>query len=252
MESGHELWQATARSNPVREMNQAEQILKALLEPMLREQGFRPVASHLGFKRRTGFGFHYVSLPSFAMGKGGPYVVNVGLGVRHNQIDEIVNRLGHIWGEANQKNTTSVYRGLELFPFDAARDGRKEISADHVDADAHSVAADILAMLFADGFEFLRVYSDVHECSIGLNEPIEARTHPLLNNFPLRAYYGVAAAALTQPERVPSLVQSYLDFARRDRVVDPLMYEVGKGLSGIEAIAARLEFIAEAATLSVS
>jgi hypothetical protein len=186
------------------------------------------------------------------MGKGGPYVVNAGLGVRHNQIDEIVNRLGHIWGEANQKNTTTVYRGLEYFPFDPERDGRKVISSDRLDMDVHSVAADISAMLLADGFEFLRVHSDLHECSVGLNDPVEARTHPLLNNFPLRAYYGVAAAALTQPERVPSLVQSYIDFARRDGVVDIGVYEIGNALSGVDAISARLEFVAEAAMVFAS
>lgn len=233
-------------------MNQAEHALKALLEPMLREQGFKPQASHLGFKRRTSFGFHELSLPSFAMGKGGPYVVNVGLGVRHNQIDEIVNRLGHIWGEANQMNTTTVYRGLEYFPFDSQRDGRKVIASNRVDADARSVALDVSAMLLADGFEFFRRYSDLGECSVGLNAPIEARTHPLLNNFPLRAYYGVVAAALTQPERVPCLVQSYTEFVRRDAVPDNLVYEVGKQHSGIDAIAARLEFVAEAAMASAA
>jgi hypothetical protein len=116
--------------------------------------------------------------------------------------------------------------------------------------DAKSVAADLSAMLRADGFEFLRVHSDLHECSIGLNAPIETRTHPLLNNFPLRAYYGVVAAALTRPERVPALVQGYVDFARRDGVVDIGVYEIGKGLAGIDAIASRLEFLAEAAKVS--
>lgn len=228
-------------------MNQAEQALKALLEPMLREQGFNPVASHLGFRRRTDFGFHYLSFPSFAWGNGGPYVINVGLGVRHNRVDEIVNRLGHVWGKANQKVTTTVYRGLEFFPFDAQRDGRKTIAPDQLELGAQSVASDISAMLLADGYEFFRNYSDAHECSVGLNAPIEARTHPLHNNFPLRAYYGVAAAGLTQPERVPSLIESYTEFARRDGAVEILAYDVGKELSGVDAIASRLEFVAKAA-----
>lgn len=227
-------------------MNQAEQTLKTLLEPMLREQGFKPL-SQLGFKRRTSFGFHYLSLPSFAMGKGGPYVVNVGLGVRHNQIDEIVNRLGHIWGEANQRNTTTVYRGLEHFPFDAARDGRKVIYLDRLAAEAQSVASCIQAMLLDDGFEFFRRYSEVYECSVGLNEPIEAQTHPLHNSFQVRAYYGVAAATLTQPERVSSLIREYADFARRSGVSNTPVFEVGKELSGADAVVARLEFVAEAA-----
>ncbi|WP_145206896.1 MULTISPECIES: hypothetical protein [Sphingomonadaceae] len=232
-------------------MNQAEQALKTLLEPMLREEGFKS-QPQLGFKRRTSFGFHYLSFPSFAMGKGGPYVINVGLGVRHNQVDEIVNRLGHIWGEVNKKNTTTLYRGLGYFPFDEARDNEKVISPDQMEAGTRSVASCVSEMLLTDGFKFFRHYSDIYECSVGLNAPIEGHTHPLCNNFPLRGYYGVAAAALAQPERVPSLIQSYTDYARRDGVVDNGVYEVGKELSGVDAIASRLEFVAEAAFASAS
>lgn len=227
-------------------MNQAEQTLSAILGPVLREHGFKRVASGLAFTRRTSFGFHYLSLPSFATGAGGPYVVNVGLGVRHGQIDDIVNRLGHIWGEANQKNTTTVYRGLEHFPFEPTRDGRKVIRSERLEADAHFVASDVLAMFQLDGLEFFRRYSDVYECSVGLNDPIEARTHSLCNNFQLRTCYGVAAAALTQPERVASLVRDYTDFARREGVSDTPVFDVGKELSGADALKMRLEYVAEA------
>lgn len=221
--------------------------MKALLDPALREQGFKPQSSSLGFKRRTSFGFHELSLPSFAGAAGGPYIVNVGLAVRHDRVEQIVNQLGHIWGEANQKNTTTVYRGLGFFPFDTVRDGEKTISSERLSADAASVASDILMMLAADGYNFYECYSKLHECSIGHNEPIEALTHPLLNAFPKRAYYGVVAAALTQPERVPSLIQSYTDFARRDGIPDNGVYEIGKAFVGVDAIAARLEFAAQAA-----
>ncbi|WP_374599908.1 hypothetical protein [Brevundimonas sp.] len=232
-------------------MNQAEQALKALLDPMLRDQGFKPNSSNLGFRRRTSFGFHYLSLPVFAMQQGGPYVVNVGLGVRHDRVDEIVNQLGHVWGSANQRNTTTVYRGLEFFPFDASRDGPKTIDFERIELEAHSIASDVSAMLLADGFGFLHAYSDIHECSVGLNAPINVRTHQLCNNFPLRAYYGVVAAALAQPERLPSLIQSYTDFAQQEGAVEIMMYEVGKELSGIEAIAYRLEFLARTARSTV-
>lgn len=231
-------------------MNQAEMALKASLEPTLREQGFRPQSSGLAFRRRTSFGFHELSLPSFAWAAGGPYVVNVGLGVRHNRIDLVVNRLGHIWGEANQKNTTTVYRGLGFFPFEAGRDGEKTILSERMTEDAASVALDISLMLAADGYGFYERYSDLRECSIGLNAPIETRTHPLSNRFPMRAYYGVAAAALAQPERVQSLIHSYTDFARREGILDDGVYEVGKELTGVDGIAARLEFVAQTAIAS--
>lgn len=233
-------------------MNQAEKELKALLDPTLRELGFKPQSSHLGFKRRTSFGFHELSLPSFAWAAGGPYVVNVGLAVRHHRVERIVNQLGHIWGEANQKNTTTVYRGLSLFPFEVERDGEKVISPEHFSADAASVASNVVRMLMTDGIRFFERYSNLEECSTGLNEPVEVRNHPLINRFPLRAYYGVAAAALVQQERVPSLIRSYIDFARRSSIPDDGVYEVGKELTGVDAIVARLEFVAQAAISTVA
>ncbi|RYG85814.1 MAG: hypothetical protein EON59_11405 [Alphaproteobacteria bacterium] len=233
-------------------MNQAEKALKALLEPTLREHGFKAQSASLTFKRRTVFGFHELSLPSFAWAAGGPYVVNVGLGVRHNRVDMVVNRLGHIWGESNQKNTTTVYRGLGFFPFEAGRDGEKTILTERMSIDAASVASDISLMLAADGYAFYERYSDLRECSLGLNDPIEARTHALSNRFPMRAYYGVAAAALAQPERVHSLIRSYTEFALRDGIPDDGVYEVGKELTGVDAIATRLEFVAQAALASAT
>lgn len=226
-------------------MNQAEFALQATIEPLLKEQGFRRRASGLTYSCRTNFGFHYLSITSFAMAQGGPYVFNAGLGVRHNRIDEVVNQLGHVWGETNRKNTTTVFRGLEFFPFDPKRDGRRVIAAEQIDAGIKTFASDLSAMLLTDGMQFFQSYSDVLNCSIGLNAPIDTRTHPLCNNFPLRAYYGVAAAALAQPKRVPLLLQSYAEFARDNGISDNRVYDVGKDLSGVDAIVFRLEFIAD-------
>lgn len=226
-------------------MNKAEKALKALLEPLMSEHGFKPVSSHLGFRRRTDFGFQCLLFTGFAWRTGGPYVVNAGLGVRHDLVDEIVNQLGHIWGSAGQKNTTTVFRGLEFFPFNAQRDGRKVITSERLEMEALGVVSDVSAMLKGDGFGFLQTYSDILACSNGLNTPVQTRTHQLCNNFPLRAYYGIVTAALTQTERVPTLIQQYIDFAQESGWGEMMMYEVGKELSGIDAFAARLEFLAE-------
>lgn len=175
---------------------------------------------------------------------GGYQVVKCGLGVRHDRVDDIVNQLGHIWGDANRKNTTTVYRGLEFFPFVAARDEKQIIRFPHADEDAAVAAENILAMLNEDGFAFFERYSSLEECAQDLNDPIETRTHPLCNGMPGRAYYGVAAAALTQPDRVTSLVREYVEFIRSSGVVDPGMYDVGNDKTGIDAIVERLETVA--------
>lgn len=68
-------------------------------------------------------------------------------------------------------------------------------------------------MLNSDGEDFFKRYSSLLECSQGLNNPLESKVHPLCNNFPRRAYYGVAAAIFAENDRVPELVSQYLHFA---------------------------------------
>lgn len=227
-------------------LNRAVKSLVDRLQPMLEGRGFKlKKGLDVAFSKRERFGFLYISLPSFPMPENGGYqVVNCGLGVRHNRVDDVVNQLGHIWGDANRKNTTTVYRGLQFFPFEAERDEKQVIRFPYVDEDAAVAAANLSAMLEGDGFAFFERYSSLEECARGLNEPIETRTHPLCNGFPLRAYYGVAAAALTEPDRVPSLVQRYVEFIRSSGVVDPLMYDVAKDKTGVDAMTERLETMA--------
>jgi hypothetical protein len=217
------------------------------VRPTLASRGFKLKKSidAAYFTKREKFGFLELSLPSFGRAENGGYqVISPGLGVRHDRVDDIVNQLGHIWGDANRKNTKTVYRGLEFFPFVAARDAKQIIRFPHVEEDADLAAADIIAMLEVDGFAFFERYSLLEECARGLNEPIETRTHPLCNGFPLRAYYGVAAAALTKPSRVPSLVEEYVEYIRGSGAVDPLMYDVAKNKTGIDAMVERLETVA--------
>jgi len=66
------------------------------------------------------------------------------------------------------------------------------------------------------GAAFFDKYSSLAACSEGLNDVIETKSHPLLNNFPMRAYYGLAAAALCEPDRVETLFTSYCQFSLRE------------------------------------
>lgn len=227
-------------------MNRAERALMDRLRPTVEKHGFKFNSSNCTFKKKLDFGFLYLSFPSFPMlGDGGYQAIETGLGVRHNQVDDIVNRLGHIWGDDNRKGTTTVYRGLKFFPFDPERDGRKIVRFTRVDEDAEKAFDSIDAMLSNDGYAFYNRYSSLLECSRGLNSPIDAMTHPLLNNFPLRAYYGIASAALAEPDRVPLLIRDYTDFVHRNGIVDKLVYDVAKDMTGPAAIVARLAAVAE-------
>lgn len=228
-------------------MNRAVKALVDLISPTMENRGFKLKKSvdSAYFIKREKFGFLDFSLPSFPMPENGGYqVIHPGLGVRHNRVDDIVNQLGHIWGDANRKNTTTVYRGLEFFPFATGRDEKQIIRFPYFDEDAALAAENIGAMLDEDGFAFFARYSSIEECAQGLNDPIATRTHPLCNGMPGRAYYGVAAAALTQPDHVANLVRDYAEFIRSSGVVDNGVYDVGKDKTGIDAIVERLETVA--------
>ena len=227
-------------------LNRAIKSLVERILPVLEERGFKlKKGADPVFIRRERFGFLYLAFPSFPMPENGGYqVVRCGLGVRHDRVDDIVNQLGHIWGDANRRNTTTVYRGLEFFPFVTTRDEKQIIRFLHIEEDADVAAANIIAMLKEDGFAFFERYSSLEECTKGLNDPIEAITHPLFNRFPSRAYYGVAAAALTEPDRVQNLLQRYVEFMHSSGVVDQLMYDIAKDKTGIDAMVERLETVA--------
>lgn len=229
-------------------MNRPERNLVEALKAPMKARGFKYVGSRESFVRPEPFGFCLFSWgahPSSA--DGGCQIVVPGLGLRHDIVDDVVNQLGHIWGEDNRRHTTTVYRGLGFFPFDPARDGEKKIRYSSADEDISDIVSNFEEMFSKDGDAFFQKYSSLLECSRGLNAPIEALSHPLLNNFPKRAYYGVAAAALAEPESVPGLIAAYGRFARESGLPDSGVYDIANDLSGVEAIIARLEFVARQA-----
>jgi hypothetical protein len=227
-------------------VNRVVQRLIGHIAPALERRGFAlKKGIDPAFIKKTESGFFYFSLPCFSMA--GFEVVRCGLGVRHNAVEDIVNQLGHIWGDANRKNTTTVYRGLQFFPFVAGRDEEQIIRLDNIESDSAIAAANIISMLECDGFAFLDRYSSLGECARGLNDPIEAISHPLCNSFHVRAYSGVAASAFIEPHGVADLIQAYLSFMRTAGASDPRMYDVAKDKTGVEAMRERLETVARLA-----
>ncbi len=224
-------------------MNQAERAFVERLKPFMTGHGFKYRAG--AFLRKQPFGFDQLSWGAFT--EGAAQVIDPNIGLRHDAVDTIVNRLGHIWGDDYRSRTVTVLRNLDLFPFEPARDARKLIPLASVEEGANAAAAAVIDMLEREGFAFFERYASVLACSQGLNDPVETVGHPLFNNFPLRAYYGVASAALAEPERAPGLVEAYTAFARENQLPDPLMYDVARDLKGAEGIEARLRFVAEAA-----
>lgn len=214
----------------------------------LKEKGFRLKKDIDGanFKNKQKFGFNEISITSPVLNRNDGYAeIGVVLSIRHDVVENLVNQLGHIWGVNNQKNTTTVSRALELFPFKADRDRKQIIRNSNIDDDCDFAVQNILEMLESDGSDFFNRYSSLEECAEGLNFPIEVRSHPLCNLMPLRAYYGVATAALTGSGSVSNLVSKYLEYLRDEKLIDPLRYAVGRGESGLKGIEERLNLVAQ-------
>lgn len=200
-------------------MNNAEKALVEQLTPILATNGFKWIKARAMFVRKEPYGFSSLSWASYQTQEDGGRLELVPLlAVRHDVVEDVVNELGLIHGEANKKFTATVDRGLGIFPFKEGRDEKQYIRFASAETDIKHAASNITSMLNSDGEKFFERYSSLLECSRGLNYPIESKTHPLCNNFPRRAYSGVTTAFFAENSRVPELVSQYLDFAK---VVQP-------------------------------
>ena len=204
-------------------MNNAEKVLVGQLAPALAGAGFNWLKRQEMFIRKEPHGFSSFSWASYPTGEDGGRLELVPLlGVRHDVVEDAVNELGLIHGDDNKKFTATIDRGLGFFPFDESKDYKQYIRLNFADADIQKAAASISFMLGDEGREFFEKYSSLRECSQGLNDPIQSKTHPLCNNFPRRVYCGVAAAFFAENHRVPELVRQYLEFAKN---AQPNKYE---------------------------
>lgn len=209
-------------------MNDHEKALVAQLKGPLLAMGFNWVKAREAFVRTEAYGFSCFSWTSYPRSDhGGGVAIGPVLGVRHDRVDGVVNKLGLVLGERNMRNTTTVSRGLEFYPFSSELwGGSHYIRSSHAEADVRNAASAIGQMMVECGLDFFERYSSILECSIGLNEPVNSLTHPLCNNFPRRAYYGIGAAFFSERDRVPGLVSGYLDFARSET---PAQYQKIEG-----------------------
>lgn len=217
-------------------MNNAEKALVEQLAPALAGAGFKWIKARGMFVRKEPCGFSSLSWTSHSTNdEGGRLELGPVLGVRHDVVEDVVNELGLIYGDDNRKFTTTVTRALGFFPFNEGEDDKQYIRLTSVDTDVQHAAANIASMLSGEGEKFFKQYSSMLECSRGLNHPVESKIHPLCNNFPRRAYYGVATAFFAENSRVSELVRQYLEFAK---AVQPNQYgQIAKRLDQLISVA---------------
>lgn len=198
-------------------MYELEKKVVDALNPLLKSRGFVWSKSREMYIRKKPWGFHCLLWSCYDVDPAGTLELRLVIGVRHNDVDDIVNRLGIIYGDDNKKYTTTVSRSLTFFPFEKI-EGIQHIKVDSATADIAVFVGKVLNIVEGVGDGFYQKYSTVMECSRGLNFPIDVISHHLCNNFPNRAYYGVACAMLAEPDRVPELAKQYVEFATAAKI----------------------------------
>lgn len=207
-------------------MYQAEKIIVQKLKPLLKKTDFKWNAKREKYFRKTKYGFDdFFWVADETSEKGGALLLTPFFQVRHNKVDDIVNQLGLIYGEEGRKFTTTVSRGLGYFPIDKNKDYVQRIRLGVNELDMERAVQKFASLVNQEGEEFYEKYSSLLNCSKGLNEPIESMSHPLCNNFPLRAYYGVVTAYFSEKERVPDLLAQYTQYAE---TISPDLYQKTK------------------------
>jgi len=196
-------------------MTSPEKILVKQLSPTMLALGFKWVRGREKYIRKETYGFSSLSWASYPTPTdGGRLELIPILGVRHDAVENLVNQLGLIYDDEGKRYTTTVSRGLGYFPFQAGKDYTQYIRMASIETDVMRVATNLADIVAGEGKAFYERYSSLLECSQGLNIPIASRPHPLCNNFPKRAYYGIVVAWFAEIDRVPQLVNQYLNYSK--------------------------------------
>ena len=191
-------------------MKKIERELVRRLQPVFLELGFKLMAKRGCFVRPTSYGFDeflWTSVPTVV--DGSRLKLGIVVGLRHDVVDDLVNRLDLIYGDDNRRYTTTLTSPFCLFPPSNKRTYEKSIREDAQEPELVRVADEILEIMSVDAQTFYAKYKSLEACEAGLNTPVEVISHPLFNNFEKRMYYGVACAWIVDRPDFNELVTRY-------------------------------------------
>ncbi|WP_454674021.1 hypothetical protein [Achromobacter pestifer] len=135
-------------------MNAIEKKLVKSLNPLLEGKGFVWSKSREMYIRKRRYGFDSLVWTCHPDAEeGGRLQIGPVLGVRHDEVDDLVNQLPIVYGEDNKKYTTTVSRVLVYFPFRPASEPQY-IRLSNVDGDVALVVENILKIFEIGGDEF--------------------------------------------------------------------------------------------------
>ena len=181
------------------------------IEPTFKAHGFKR-NKHGVFIRPTSYGFDnflWASHPTVTDNHSMAQKYSLLMGVRHDRVENEVNKLGLIYGHDNQKRTTTVSTPLELFPPTQERKYFIVIEHNAPDEVITKAAASLISILQADALPFYSAYSSIERCSAGLNTAFDQRSHFLHNNFESRVYHAITAAHVAGIPNFEDIVKTW-------------------------------------------
>ncbi len=223
----------------------------------------------LGYVQSVPYGIHEVLFISdqFDPGVRGPYgfyEVNVALTLGYFAINEILNALDarerlrpvdrtgptYTFGDGSLGSTV-IRSVVSLEPFDAERDRTYEIKFDALEADTHVVHDRFKTMMAEDGVAWFERYADPVNISLDINDaavgnPSDQNRRFLFKADASKAETGLAAACISEPERVPQIYEDWLEWQRRD---DAHYLPLGRKRPFVSDMQRRFDVIIEEARL---
>ncbi|WP_298015779.1 hypothetical protein [uncultured Parasphingopyxis sp.] len=194
------------------------------LNPFFEKHGFKFIKSRNCFIRKNPagfdkFGWSTYSLPTGPKWQAGYFEGYYGIGLRNDAVETVSRVTMPIHGADNQRYAFTIYRAMgfqgDYFSFDPSRDRGLCLRFDHLEEDVEETAIRIESMMTNDGFEWYERYSDPVTLSQDLNANFDFLSpNALVNNPQFLPLVAVSAACVAEPERVQTLIGSWLKAAK--------------------------------------
>lgn len=209
---------------------------------LISDTGFKYIPKRQVFARKHARGFDEFLWTSHTAtdasgGSGQRYGLIVG--VRHDEVENVVATLGLVFGEENKRWTTTVDSPFSTFPPSNDRTYTYFLSDQAADEDVASAASEIASVLRCDAESFYQRFAHLDHCAEELNAGMGARSYWLVNNYENRMFRGIAAIAFSGG-RADSLAAQWIEAGASvltERALKVAEERVGRLLKALAATA---------------
>jgi hypothetical protein len=191
-------------------MDRIERSICKKLEPLLVAGGFALKKEMGGFARPQPYGHDRVMVVNQGTAAPGPqhFAVSVHFSIRHDRIEIPWNTLGLVWGEENQRMTTTLVYG---FPRDRKLPSLKVMPAT-MEKDIELVAVEAEALFKEEGLPFFEQFATLEALEAFANHQPLAELYPYSLGGPMehRAMRSMLLAKTVNPGRYAAVRETFI------------------------------------------